>query len=349
MKNILMAIAAVVFLSAAAVLAAEEADPAKPPAPAADSAASKAADMFRKAVDLWLAVMKQTREEPDMISLLDELCREKGINSYREYSAAAEKELGAAWEEITQKEFHGRWAAAKVEYESFLRKVAEEEKAGEKDPRLTYVPDKAVVVYLKNGATIEGVARKGILSEKTVRVRKKSETKTETIYLQVPPAEKDAGIRVWYINMVDGFTFIQYTSIDEKQGVEVVRSLTPRESEQIFKDIKDKEETLRNAEKKAKAEEQRVGKERAEAEKAMRESDLAKKKGLDLEKARKERLELLTKFPPSAGWSSEKLAEIRRRWIINHIPPTEIERDFLSVFEKWQRAKDEQDLIDGKK
>ncbi len=342
--------AATIFILAfMPILAAEEGTPENKAVPAPETAAATAAYIFSKSVDLWLAVYKQTKEEADITSILDELCREKGYTGYREYSAATEKLIGADWEALIQKEFHMPWAKAKVAYEIHARKLAEEDKAREKDPMISYVPDKAAIVYLKNGSTIEGIARKGVLAEKVVKFRRKNEVKVESIYVQVPSAEKDAGIRIWYINNIDGFTFIPYSSIDEKQGVEVVRTLTPRESEQIFKEIKVKEETLRDAEKRAKAEEDRLNKEKSQTEKAMREAEIARRRGVDLDQARKERQELLTKFPPSAGWSSEKLAEIRRRWIINHIPPTEIERDFLGLFDKWQKAKEEQEQIDGRK
>lgn len=310
----------------------------------------KAVLLFHHGVKTWLAVFQQTGTEPDMVSLLDERCIEMGYKSYRDFSEAASEALGEeAWKKLRDEHFHGAWAQARVDMEKFRKEQAERKKAGEKDPRSTYVPDKSIIVYLKNGSTIEGIARKGVLSEKRVRVRMKGEKKVETLYLQVPSTEKDAGVRVWYINNIDGFTFLPYGLIDPEQGVEVVRSLTPKESEDIFKDIKRKEEELLAAEKKAKAEEDRMETERAATEKALREARIAKQKGMDVEEARKKRKELLGKFPPSEGWSKEKLAEIRRKWIVLHIPPSAKEREFLALFEKWQTAKREQEQIDGKK
>jgi hypothetical protein len=314
-----------------------------------DVLSRKAVIVFYEAVKTWLAVYRQTREEPDMVSLLDELCSEIGYRSYRKFSEAAEKALGAKWGEITSRNFHGAWAKAKMELERDRKKWLKEAKAGPKDPRYSGVQDKMIIVYLKNGSTIEGIARKGILAEKRVRIRKKGGKKLQMLYLTVPATEKDAGIRVWYINNIEGFSLVPYSIIDPKRGVEVVRSLTPKESEDIFKAIKSKEMALRAAEKTAKAEEKRFNAERDATEKVLRESAIARKTGQDVDKARKIRQELLGKFPPSAGWSKKRLREIRHRWIVLHQPPNELEREFLAKYEKWQKAKDDQDYIDGKK
>jgi hypothetical protein len=345
MKRRITALALVLALfPAGSLLAAEEA-----PEDEHQKLMAKAVDIFRKAVRTWELVYRQTREEPEIIPLLDDLCTEAGYKGYQSFTAELSAKLGLVWEDILKREFHVPWSRAKVLVNTYLEKLRKEEKDPKRAKLKGYRPDKMVIVFLKNGSTIEGIARHGILSEKTVRIRRKGAKKSETIYLQVPAKEKDAGIRVWYIHNVEGFNFIPYTLIQQKRGIEIVRSLTLKESEQIFKDIKKKEAELRKAEKKAKAAEARIDKERTEAEKALRETEIAKKKKMDLEKARAEREKLLTKFPPSDGWSRERLNEIRRKWIINHIPPNAQEREFLALFEKWKKAKEEQDYIDGKK
>lgn len=229
-------------------------------------------------------------------------------------------------------------------------------------------PDQEIEVTLKRGTVFTGIARRGTLAElkRLVNVDGNRDqlyrevpwqavlepTQRESLKLLVPralktpgPEVKDpdmydlrkVGIRIWYFQNTRGFIFIPYSDVSE---LRVMRSLSYRDSKELFKDIEDREKRLLEGEKKAKTEEAEREAVQAEFEEANRAKELAERKGLDEAEAAKwlERVKaLVEKFPPDKGWDSDRKSNIMVR-MIQGINPSEEEKEFYKVFDEWEKA-----------
>ena len=181
--------------------------------------------------------------------------------------------------------------------------------------------DERVLVTLKNGETLTGVAPQGIKIERLVGGR---------FLPSKDVRELKAGIRVWYYRDLDGYLFLEHRQV---ASVEVLDRLTPEQSKELSdamaagrrgRDDARRAATLarRAAESRPTPEEGDEPAPKPEAPKPLSETDMA----------------VLAQFPPEEGWTPEKFGELKRRSIVLHVYPNANEQAFLDGFETWRGA-----------
>ena len=225
-------------------------------------------------------------------------------------------------------------------------------------------PDTGVEVVLKNGTVFEGIARKGVLAEskeledvgntgrkeqvfraiegEALRLRPGE----KSVYVPVP-LKKKVWIRIWYFRETKGFISIDFGDIVE---IRVTRVLTYHDSKKLFQAIEDKEKGLLNAERQVRDEEKKREELKQQSDREDREKDLAKQKGLDAQAAEKRkewRKDLLTKFPPAAGWNKDRKTQIMVK-MVKGVDPSPEEKEFYNRFKEWEEAVKEEEFLKGK-
>jgi len=166
-------------------------------------------------------------------------------------------------------------------------------------------PDLRVQVDLKNGSSISGVARGGVMLERKTR---------RGYYRTKDKSDRRSGIRIWHYRNTNGFIFITYRRI---KGVRILGKLSREESL-----------ALRRA-----------------AEKVEKEPSVSVSRGkegeaqpLDLSGLEASERDLLVEFDPRRGWGATRYGEIQRRRIILGYEPTKREERFCDVFMEWHAA-----------
>lgn len=190
-------------------------------------------------------------------------------------------------------------------------------------------------VQIRGGGTVEGV----VLAKGTWERRHPVDG-----WVAAKRAEKGAGVRLWWVNDIDGFQFVE---ADEVVATKSLGTVTAQEAADAAKRRKAASERaaaerVRIDEAKAK-EADAAEKAKAlleEVEKATQEAEAAKlvdvAKQEDKAKA-KRWAELLAQFPPDR-WSPDTPSEIERRKVTLHVFPSEDEQAFLKVFDEWKEA-----------
>lgn len=222
-------------------------------------------------------------------------------------------------------------------------------------------PDRLIEVLLKRGSVLPGVARKGVLVEMKQLMEVEVGGRKEEIFVEVTDAvlvpkpdakavlvpdkaKKGMGVRVWYYRDMKGYMFIDLSDVAE---IRIVRELSYFDSIKLFQQIEERERKVLEAEKQARAEEERREALKVQMEAEEREKEMAKKMGLDAaeaEKRKKAREEILGKFPPGSDWNSDKKIIIRNK-MIKGVAPTDEEKEFLRRFDEWDRAVKEMEYI----
>jgi hypothetical protein len=206
------------------------------------------------------------------------------------------------------------------------------EKAEEK-PGSTVVGQR-VRVKLRHGGTIEGV----VLASSTWERRDLKDG-----WLAARRGVKGAGIRLWWVQDLDGFQFVAEGEILE---MTVLGSVTDDETKALQKRAEEtkaaaeRERERLEAERAAAAEAEAAAKKLlAEVDKAKQDSDAkAKEAAKPADEVKAQRwAELLAKYPPGT-WTLDTPAEIERRKIVLGLFPNDEEKAFLAAFEEWKPA-----------
>jgi hypothetical protein len=214
-------------------------------------------------------------------------------------------------------------------------KPAQDPKAAPETKAAPSIAGQRVRVKLRNGGVIEGVA----LASGTWERRDAKDG-----WLGVKRGSKGAGIRLWWVQDLDGFQFVVESEIVEMQLLGPVTSEETRELQKRAEESKAaaERERLRRQTERAAAEDV-ADKARSlldEVEKAKAEAAAAKAKdaGKPSETSLAKRwAELLAKFPPDV-WTPATPAEIERRKIVLVLFPNEQEKAFLAVLDEWKPA-----------
>lgn len=149
--------------------------------------------------------------------------------------------------------------------------------------------------------------------------------------------EAGAGVRVWYVDGLDGFLFVRAADVTdvsitgpfgdaEKRAAEKQRTEAERRAAEERKALAEKRAKQAEADAAA-AEEARKSEEAAAGARAKAEHE-----------ARVERWKKLLDEFPADLWKVETPAEIDRRRIVMDLLPTAQEKRFLAVFEDWKLA-----------
>jgi len=69
-----------------------------------------------------------------------------------------------------------------------------------------------------------------------------------------------------------------------------------------------------------------------------------KKASVSIPRLTRRQMDLLEAFPIEEGWGLAKRNDIKRRWLILDIFPTEQEREFTRVYEEWEKARQTYEL-----
>ena len=222
-------------------------------------------------------------------------------------------------------------------------------------------PDRLIEVLLKRGSVLPGVARKGVLVEAKQLIEIEAGGRKEEVFVPVEEnvlapkpdakavlipdkAKKGQGVRVWYYREMKGYMFIDLSDVAE---IRIVRELSYFDSQKLFLQIEEREKKVLEAEKQARAEDERRDAVRLQMEAEEREKEMAKKMGIDAveaEKRKKARDEILAKFPPGSEWNSEKKIIVRTK-MIKGVAPSDEEKEFLRRFDEWERAVKEREYI----
>lgn len=169
--------------------------------------------------------------------------------------------------------------------------------------------DLRVQVIHRNGESFVGIARAGV----KIEVSKRGQfTKGDD------EKAKGAGIRVWYWSDLDGYIFIEYTSV---KSVSVLGSLTSEESVALAKAmVRVRIPVSRPAPS-------------AETTEAPKPTSQPTEPAPNPEDA-----PILKEFPIDEGWNLERFGTIQRRRIVLHLNPTKKEREFVERFDEFREA-----------
>jgi len=158
--------------------------------------------------------------------------------------------------------------------------------------------------------------------------------------------DKGAGLRLWWVQDLDGYQFVRAADIVElrSQGAvpqDELEALARRRKASA--DATDKRREAHDADR------ARMAAEEAKARALLEQVEQAKQEARELElQQAKEELqrrkgarwsELLEKFPPEK-WTPDTPAEIQRRKIVLDVFPTEKEQEFLKLYDEWKEAWD---------
>ncbi len=182
-------------------------------------------------------------------------------------------------------------------------------------------PDERVLVTLRNGETLTGVAPQGVKNERLVGGRFLPSDDTRA---------PKAGIRVWYYRELDGYLFLEQKQVAK---VEVLDRLSSEQSKELA-DAMAAGRRGRDDARRAAA----LARRAAESRPAPEEGDEPEAPPLKPAPLTEAELAILTRFPPEEGWTPEKFGELKRRSIVLHVYPNANEQAFLDEFESWREA-----------
>ena len=196
--------------------------------------------------------------------------------------------------------------------------------SGGSDQRL----HRQVVVTLLNGEKVKGLIRGGMGSEKPGGL---------TGFVPAKAAEKNSGIRLFYVFGTNSYLFLPKEIIKQQETVGFLSDLEVREL-----DLKAEEEAAKH---RAEMDERLALIKELQKRQAEDHDLVAKLRDLAQleEEAAAQRAqeaawqELLQRFAPEAGWTPERLVQIRQR-IVNDVFPSAEEREFVKAFEEWKKA-----------
>lgn len=206
-------------------------------------------------------------------------------------------------------------------------------------------------VKLRTGAVIEAVLPQGVVWEKINRYGD---------YVVAKEADRGAGIRLHFVLNLDGELFIKRSDIaEDENGRPLIRDLgelTPEQKAAIIqrviaqrqKVLEERERALREelARLKAEQEKREGGSGEEGVEPGPGEKPPVPASRQDEEARRGD--ELLAKYPPPE-WNEERLREILRREIVQHIYRTEEERVFIENFRIWKAALERKEKEEAEK
>lgn len=158
--------------------------------------------------------------------------------------------------------------------------------------------------------------------------------------------DKGAGLRLWWVQDLDGYQFVRAEDIVE------LRSQGPVPQDELDA-LARRRQTAAEATAQRRevldADRARMAAEEAKARALLEQVEQAKQEAreLELQKAKDELVqrksarwsELLEKFPPEK-WTPDTPAEIERRKIVLDVFPTEKEQEFLRLYDEWKEAWD---------
>ena len=191
-------------------------------------------------------------------------------------------------------------------------------------------------VKYASGGTVRGVLLAGASWEKRDQAGD---------FVPAKRDERDAGLRLWYVDGADGFMFVAASRVSE---VTLEGVFTDDDLRAMRRDV---------AAANARADAARKA---AAADKAARSADKGPPtKPTDASAEQPEATKpaeatsvetdtvpaptrarwnaLLAKFP-TPKWTPESPSEIRHQWIINHIPMTPAQREFVGAYDEWLAA-----------
>lgn len=192
-----------------------------------------------------------------------------------------------------------------------------------------------VSVRLKNGNKLTGIVKDGRFVERVDGLR----------FVDANAQEKGAGIRLWYSGGTRNYVFVPFAQFSEYQ---VLARLSTKQLEDIEKEMQ-MDEARRAAEKArqeppkpaptsadpAAATEPAAGTEPAPTKPAAGDAQGAVSAE---DQQRKAYLDLITSYPPKAGWGPKKRDEISHRLVVLGTAPSATEKAFVEKFADWQKA-----------
>lgn len=197
-------------------------------------------------------------------------------------------------------------------------------------------------VELHTGRRVRGVVRQQSIWERPTR------TEAGFGWETVDRDHPEAGVRLWYVNMLDGYVFIKQSHVAE---IESFGALSVESSDAIVKATEQgrlaaKAERARLLEeRKARIAAERAAAEAAESAAAEGEEGASAESGeataeadgaADVEQLAS-LTALLVRFPPSR-WSLDTPQKVEHRRVILGLAPSSEEKEFLEVFEEWKKA-----------
>jgi hypothetical protein len=165
-----------------------------------------------------------------------------------------------------------------------------------------------VRVTLNSGAKLEGFVRGGALYERLVDGQF-----VRTSSVEVP----GAGFRLWQVNDTSGFFFVRYSDIRELKEIRLAGESEVAASGDALLDKRLAGEPTRPTPEE-------------DAEKGRPERRVPE--------LSEEGAALLERFPPEAGWTPEKKAQLERRAVILGLFPSPEEKAWLESFDAWRPA-----------
>ena len=194
-----------------------------------------------------------------------------------------------------------------------------------------------VRVRLRAGRTVEGV----VLAPGTWERRD-----AVSGWVAARREDKGAGVRLWWIQDLDGFQFVSVRDMVELKEAGTVSAEQTRDAEKRRREMAERTDAERakaDAERAAAASAEAKAKEliqAVEAAKAEAAAAEAVKAATTVKPSDTKRFaELLGRFPPEK-WKPTTPADIEHRRIILGVNPTEEDRAFLAVFDEWKKAWD---------
>jgi hypothetical protein len=156
--------------------------------------------------------------------------------------------------------------------------------------------------------------------------------------------DRGAGVRLWWVNDLDGFMFVPATEILELRVLGTITNEQSQESAKRRRESSERAEAERDRIDQAKDQAEDTQAQAkfllAEVEKARREATamalVDQQKKDDVAKA-KRWAELLSRFPPDK-WTLETPKEIDKRRTVMHVFPNDDEIEFLKAFDEWKEA-----------
>lgn len=189
-----------------------------------------------------------------------------------------------------------------------------------------------VTARLKNGNTIRGIVKDGLLVERFDGLR----------FVASEKGEPGAGLRIYYWNGSSSYVFLPFADmkeckINERITAEQLRAIelqtkAREEAAQQDKKVQDpavdavqQQPPAADGETTAKADEPKA-------------STTGKEPGTGLSKEQQDLFQLVQDYPPTAGWSQQRRDEISRRMAVIGSKPSPNELRFVAKFADWQRA-----------
>jgi hypothetical protein len=211
-----------------------------------------------------------------------------------------------------------------------------------------------VRVRLKNGAKMQGVVKSGRFIERAEGIE----------FVESERTDPDAGIRIWYFDSTSSFIFLRWAEIDTHK---IIAKLTDAEVKALELEVADRERK-RAEERRASGAKDQGGEPGKEAEGAGEPGKAGEPKvgkdgkpvveqgetkdGKDVKQPVVQPVAqpvnpLLAEFPPTEGWSEQKLLDLRRRMVVVGAFPSAKEKRFMDNFADWKKAYDAQTADKG--